>query len=785
MPRLGALIAWIVLAILAAPSSFAAAPEASPSPKSHARERAHKAQVARTRGYWIVERGEHLRLIARQFVPGDRAKERRLSRLLFKGNPRAFVAGDPDRLIVGARLALPPELIEHAQPGPASPVAVPAQGARPNAAQASPPGANPTPEFDAGPSARAAPKAPEAKPYEDQLIEGAGPELESAGMIGEQGALPGRRYLSAEYRVEGHYPPTGGRGLEQGVNLHLRRETLNYGDFYLDAGARNTRSAPGDASVESRDGARFTLYQEHFPVSEGWLADSSLGVVRTPASNLINSSYRIFLPTSLFSGATTVISDIAQSVTAYAGHLGRLEGSAIQTFDSTPGKVAGLGYTRRFGPWTAGGQVISLRGDPQVRDHDAASIAVEYGALGALVHHKAQIVADDHSNLGAWFDGDVTSGRLRQRFGVFHLDPELVWGDGLIANDQRGAYWHGDYRMLRYTLSGGADFTQTNLHDDPARAATRSGVGYGTFSLRIDRNLTVGAGLSYQQARNRFTQSPRTSTLTGNAYASWTNPWGLSRFDLSTFRGTSRGQPDDDIDTVAWSQEWPAFEQVRFTSTMTYSRDSAQAVRTRRSSVGLSAHGTPLSDVSWDASAVYGRVENPLGAENDFNVSATATWQIAPNWSALAQLSATTFDPVPPLPGSEVPPVQRDKRFLLGVRYEAASGTPYQSLGLQRGAGSGSLAGVVFFDDNGDGRRQPTERGAANITVYLDGRFPATTDGQGRFSFPAVSPGSHALRIPNESLPLPWSFNEDRPLPAEVPLRGQATVEIPLTKIRP
>ncbi len=782
MPRLGASIAWIVLAVLTAAPTFAAAREASPSPQTRTEARARKVLEARASGYWIVERGEHLRLIARQFFPGDRVRERKLSRALFETNPRAFIAGDPDRLIVGSRLALPRTLLANAATKQA---AAPAQGATPPAAKAPPLAQIPMPEFDVGPHAPAAPKAAEAKPYVDQLIEGAGAEPESSGIIGEQAALPGRRYVSAEYRTEGLYPPTGGHSLEQGLDLHLRRETLNFGDFYLDAGVRNTSSAPGDVSVDHRDGARFTLYQEHFPVAEGWSADSSLGVARTPASNLINSSYRIFLPTSLFSGATTVISDIAQSVTAYAGHLGRLEGSAIQTFDSTAGDVAGLGYARRFGPWSVGGQAISLRRDPLMRDHEAASVAVEYGSLGDLVHHKAQLVRDSDSNFGAWFDGDVTSGWLRQRFGLFHLDPQLAWGDGLLANDQRGAYWRADYRLLRYTMSGGLDLNQTNVRDDPSKAATRSGTAYGTFSLRLDRNLTVGGGLSYEQAHNRFTDSPRASTLNGNAYASWTTPWGLSRFDLSTFRATSSGQPGDDIDTFSWSQEWPALEQVRFTSTMTYSRESAQDARTRRSSVGLSAHGAPLSDLSWDASVVYGRVENSLGAENDFNVSATATWQVAANWSALAQLSVNTFDPVPPLPGSAVLPVQRDKRFLLGVRYEAASGTPYRALGLQNGGGSGRLAGVVFFDDNGDGLRQPTERGAANITVYLDGRFPVTTDSQGRFSFPAVAPGSHGLRILNESLPLPWSVSDERPLTADVPLRGEANVEIPLTKIRP
>jgi hypothetical protein len=146
----------------------------------------------------------------------------------------------------------------------------------------------------------------------------------------------------------------------------------------------------------------------------------------------------------------------------------------------------------------------------------------------------------------------------------------------------------------------------------------------------------------------------------------------------------------------------------------------------------------------------------------------------------------TTFDVLPALPGLDIAPAtQHDKRLMLGVRYEAASGTPYQALGLRGAAGSGRIAGVVFFDENGDGLRQPTERGAANVTVYLDGRFPVTTDSQGRFYYSVVTPGSHSLRILNESLQLPWSIDEDHPRVADVPLRGEVAVDIPLVKIRP
>jgi len=507
--------------------------------------------------------------------------------------------------------------------------------------------------------------------------------------------------------------------------------------------------------------------------------------VRTPPS-FVNSSYRIFLPTSLLGGGSTFISDGHQSFLAYGGRVGRLEGSAVQTFDATPGEVAGLGYERRIGLWSLGGQGVAVQGVPEVHDHEAATLAVEYGSNGDLVHHKAQIVADSDSHLGAWFDGDVSTGRMRQRFGLYNLDPGLEWADSPLQDDQRGAYWRGDFRTLRYTLSGGLDALQTNLRDDPERSALRSGTAYGTASLRIDRNLNIGGGLTYQVSRTRFGGAPRSDVISGNAYASWTGGFGVSRFDVTSYHGNATDTPDTRVDNYSWSQEWPTLGAMHTSSTLTYSREDNAGVRTDRSSVGFSGSGALYNGLTWDASVVYGRIQTDTGNEHDFNVSATATWPFAAHWVGTAQVSVTTFDVLPALPGLDTAPAtQHDKRLLLGVRYEAASGTPYQALGMRGGAGSGRIAGMVFFDENGDGVRQATERGAANITVYLDGRFPVTTDAQGRFYYSVVTPGNHALRILSESLPLPWSIDEDHPRGADVPLRGEIAVDIPLIKIRP
>jgi hypothetical protein len=771
---------------------LAAAEATSPQHSTAAEERARKVDEARAHGYWIVAPGEHLRLIARQFCPGDKVCERQLGERIFAHNQDAFVGANPDRIRPGAKLDMSPQVLAPgtnvAQVPTAAATAASASSATPStpvtpAKPAAPATTVPAPEFAVGPPVQRAPAAAQA--YVDQLIEGGTAQSEAAEPVDEAALAPGQRSFSAEYRMEGRYPPGGGHGLEQGVNLSMRRETLNYGDFYIDAAVRHDRLAPGETETGRATGGRFTLLQQRFPLTEGWLADSALGIVRTPPTALVNSSYRVFLPTSLMSGASTVVSDGRNDFLAYGGHVGQLLGDAVQSFDPTSGNVAGLGYTTRAGPWTLGGQAIALRGNAQVADHEGATLAAEYGQFGALVHNKAQVVADNDGRAGGWFDGDVQTGRLRNRFGLFTLDPDLKWGDGSVANDQRGGYYRADWRMLRYTFGGGLDLLQTNLRDDPLKAATKSATGYGTFSLRIDRDLTLGGGATYQDAHNKFTESARGSQLTLNGYASWNTSLGLSRWDLTTFRGTATGVPDNTIDTFSWNQEYPALGYVRMSSTLTLAREKALGLSTDRSSFGVSARGTFLTEGLWDASVVYGHITGPTGAENNFNVNATASWPFARNWAATAQASITTFDALPVIPGSELPVTQHDKRVLIGVRYEESSGVPYQTLGLRGGAGSGRVSGVVFFDENGDGVRQPNERVAAGITIFLDGRFPATTDSQGRYSFAVVTPGSHTLRILNESLPLPWSTDEDRPPLANVPLRGDVVLDIPLTRIRP
>ena len=77
----------------------------------------------------------------------------------------------------------------------------------------------------------------------------------------------------------------------------------------------------------------------------------------------------------------------------------------------------------------------------------------------------------------------------------------------------------------------------------------------------------------------------------------------------------------------------------------------------------------------------------------------------------------------------------------------------------------------------------PANPGAANVTVLLDGRFSTRTDEPGRFEFPFVAIGTHAVTVVPDNLPLPWSLG-DAKFEVRVDTRSTATLELGARRVR-
>lgn len=70
---------------------------------------------------------------------------------------------------------------------------------------------------------------------------------------------------------------------------------------------------------------------------------------------------------------------------------------------------------------------------------------------------------------------------------------------------------------------------------------------------------------------------------------------------------------------------------------------------------------------------------------------------------------------------------------------------------------SNIVAGVIFRDDNGNGRQDSGEPGIAGLTVEL-GPWKTVTDLQGIYIFRGIEPGEYSLRVLPASIPIQYSL---------------------------
>jgi hypothetical protein len=315
----------------------------------------------------------------------------------------------------------------------------------------------------------------------------------------------GRRFLSADYKLYSRDASGAGRSLEQGAALRYRRETQDYGELYLDAEVRNYHPAAIDLRPSRTLGSRVTLSQYHYALTERLQMDNALGVLRNNTNTLLSSSFRIQLPSSILQGVNSTVYDQNSEFRFSSGRLGQLSGVATQQFNNTQGTLTGAGYTRNLSAnWAASAQLYSLTGHETVADHQSAAWAAQYLSDNRTSRFQMHGLHDSKGHNGLWFDADQRLGLLQNRYGIYRMAPHLLWTDAVIVSDQQGAYWRSDYRTRRYTVSGGADYTDNNVNSDPARGGTRIGNGFASGFMRVDRTTSVNANASVSHSTPKF-----------------------------------------------------------------------------------------------------------------------------------------------------------------------------------------------------------------------------------------------------------------------------------------
>ena len=638
-------------------------------------------------------------------------------------------------------------------------------------------------------SAWSAANLPATTVYQDHYIGGGSlaPDI-SAGENGTedtQGLARSLQIDAVTSRLSSHEGGSSSTFTENGIVAKSQWETASYGAWSLDASGRIGGSDQGQS--EQGQGGVVTLRQRGMPFDGGWQADNAIGDLNAPDIDLARFQSRFYLPTGPMQGLTTEWrGPSGLQFVAGGGEPGLYDGIEVPNFRTLSGSTATAGA--QWSPasqWTIGGQLIeahdvNLAIGPVIDGSTLMSSTT--GVLTAAWQNGGERlqmnlldgeVSGKSNAVGGWVDGSIAQGRFLQNAGLFRIDPNMTWGNQLIANDAQGGYYRLNYQSRQWLADVGVD-----------EVRSVSGLGTNTTFLTGDtryqlfRDWGVGgvANVSHSDGGNGW-------SLQG--YVDHLNTWGTGRAQAD-YAETPTGRDA----TVTLDQTWSAPTGIRLSTSASVERINGALINGLQQDstvLGIAAYGggqltTRLSidgNVRW-AEAVQGSAAPGISA----NVS--LTYQLSQNWAILATYydsqvgSWTPLMVVSPLTPPVATPIAavEERGIFLRIRYQRASGSHFAPLGGAPGAGSGEIAGILYLDANYNGRPDAGETGAPNVTVVLDGRFSVQTDANGRFDFPVVATGHHVVTVISDNLPLPWALVNGGRTEVDVTTRGRTDISI-------
>ena len=231
--------------------------------------------------------------------------------------------------------------------------------------------------------------------------------------------------------------------------------------------------------------------------------------------------------------------------------------------------------------------------------------------------------------------------------------------------------------------------------------------------------------------------------------------------------------------------DFNAAGDLRLSTSLSADREKRNGLPSRGWGLALSADWRIAPDLSFTSSVQSRSVSGQV----QYSLNSGLNWRIAPQWSLNATVFAVQGNPQS---GSLVqspltaPTVNinrlQDKGVVVSLRYTEAAGSAQAPIGGAVGSAAGSVVGVIYLDENGNGKQEASERGVPQVTVLLDGRFSVDTDAQGRFEFPYVAAGAHTITLVSDNLPLPWSVAGEAKQTIRVNTRDQTRVSIGAVK---
>lgn len=513
------------------------------------------------------------------------------------------------------------------------------------------------------------------------------------------------------------------------------------------------------------------------------MASNALGLIQTSNVDLVGQQSRFGIGSRLVLGGGTLWTNDAQGLELQAamGEPVALEPIGQVGFAPLGGRATTFGLRWRDAQWAYAAQVAAQsdvrelglglygpdgrlqpaatdsQGLLQVLRYQRGDSFAQFNLLsthGGTPFDTAQPVLpppNEDLDAGIWFDGALRDGPVEHRLGLNHLPEQHYWLGTPVSSGLSGGYyrWRWDTRSRMFD----AQFDAQRLHGSDLGDSRRRAQIWSNWRERDSGSSAYGAQLFALGGGSSTTWSLLGFREQQVGEGSWRYFGGAS-----SNGSEQRSQLDLGIDgTTLWQG-------------LTLAAGAALAGDGRgrpRTDLSASAAGEVATNLTLNLSMRRYSAEDDSAAGH--SIYGALSWRLDRRWTVSAAWNESRGPrvPLPPGPVDAPPPIDpqatiapRQRFGWISLRYEEQAGSPSLALGGRAGQGGGRIAGVLFLDSNGNGRLDPGEPLAPNVSILLDGRYSVQTDALGRFEFPFVGSGEHRLRVVPDNLPLPWAVQD-------------------------